>query len=105
MTGFMPELGACVSCGRRSRANEVAFSPSRGGVLCEACAAGEPGRVEKVSAGALSLVDRLASGRLTRLERVRMAAGVAAQVRAFLNGYESFVIGRELRTGGHLGGK
>jgi len=102
LCGFMPELAACVACGVRATGRTVAFAPARGGVLCPECAPAEAGEVEKIPAGARNLLDRLASGKLTKLDRVSISAPVARQTRAFLNRYESYVLGRELRTAKHL---
>ena len=34
LTGFMPEVTACVTCGKEIRVPAVAFSPRLGGVMC-----------------------------------------------------------------------
>jgi DNA repair protein RecO (recombination protein O) len=97
-TGFMPEVTRCVACGRGTRRKTVSFSLRLGGVICEDCAAGEPDLVEGVPAGALGLLGRLARRELTRLDRVAVAPAAAQQVRAFLDRYESYILGKELRT-------
>lgn len=44
--GFMPQLSACVACGRSGADDEPAhFSPARGGVLCRNCEAIHPDRI------------------------------------------------------------
>jgi len=102
LTGFMPQVAGCVVCGRDSRARAVAFSPRLGGPVCEECSPGEADLVEDVPSGVLALLGRLAADKLTRLDRVTVAAPVARQVRSFLNQYESYVLGRELRAAKHL---
>ncbi|HSX02106.1 MAG TPA: DNA repair protein RecO [Candidatus Saccharimonadia bacterium] len=37
LTGYRPELTACLSCGRRD-ATEYRFDAARGGIVCDACA-------------------------------------------------------------------
>ena len=44
-TGFLPELGACVSCGGALGSARVLFSPQQGGVVCERCPAPEGPRI------------------------------------------------------------
>ena len=102
LSGFMPELSKCVSCGAVRERKRVAFSPARGGIVCPNCSPGETGLIEKVPAGALSLLDRLAQGKTTRLDRIKLSPRAAEQMRAFLNQYEAHVLGRELRTMRHL---
>ncbi len=102
LCGFMPQLTACVSCGKPIREKKVAFATVRGGVVCSACSPGEAHLIENIPAGALSLFDRLARDRLTRLDRVTVSHQAAKQVRAFLNQYESQVLNRELETAKHL---
>ncbi len=43
--GYLPELGACVSCGRRSQDRHAWFAPSRGGVVCRNCEGSFPDRL------------------------------------------------------------
>jgi len=102
LSGFMPELARCVSCGKERRGRGVAFSPARGGVICSDCAPGEADLIEKVSPGALGLLERLAAGKTTRLDRISMSPHAARRIRAFLNQYESYTLGKELRTMKHL---
>ena len=102
LCGFMPELSRCVSCGREERGKSISFSPGRGGIVCSDCAPGENDLVEKVSPGVLGLLDRLARGKATRLDRISVSAVAANRIRAFLNQYESYVLGKELRTTRHL---
>lgn len=37
LLGYRPELKACISCGRHSPEASYAFSPERGGIVCESC--------------------------------------------------------------------
>ena len=99
--GFMPELSRCVCCGKEEH-RHVSFSPDRGGIVCGDCAPGETGLVEKVSPGALGFLNRLAQGKATRLDRISISAVAANRIRAFLSQYESYVLGKELRTMRHL---
>lgn len=61
--GWTPQIGSCAACGRKitipreNGTRAVAFSPSRGGTLCEQCAPAEAGF--PLSAAALRLWHRL----------------------------------------------
>ncbi|HTK31108.1 MAG TPA: DNA repair protein RecO [Candidatus Saccharimonadaceae bacterium] len=59
LLGYRPRLDACASCGKPV-SQERLFSPARGGLLCDACAASEPG-VIKLSADALAGLSLLLS--------------------------------------------
>ena len=97
LSGFMPQLSACISCGAPVR-KTAAFSTRLGGVVCADCAPGQEYLIPKVPAGVLSLFDRLASGKLTKLDRVSVSPQAVKQMRHFLDQYESHIIGRELRS-------
>ena len=102
LTGFMPEVSRCAACGKQMREKRVAFSPGLGGIVCKQCAAGEADLVTNVQSGALSLLARLARGKLTKLHRVTVASFVVREVRAFLDGFEAHILGKALRTAKHL---
>jgi DNA repair protein RecO (recombination protein O) len=47
-TGYLPELTSCSSCGQSqiaSQKSQIAFAPSRGGVVCRSCEGAFPDRV------------------------------------------------------------
>src|SRR5438093_655781 len=52
LLGYRPRLDACAGCGEALSPRRL-FSPARGGLLCDRCAAGEPGTV-RLSADALA---------------------------------------------------
>ncbi|TMQ70952.1 MAG: DNA repair protein RecO [Candidatus Eisenbacteria bacterium] len=52
LLGYQPRLDACVTCGAEISPRRV-FSPARGGMLCDRCAAGEAGSI-LLSADALA---------------------------------------------------
>lgn len=103
LTGFMPQLSNCVSCGKKNRQNTVAFSPRLGGIVCTKCSTGEAELIHDLPADALSLLERLAQKKLTKLSRVKISPRVSSQTRAFLNRYETYILAKKLRTAKHLG--
>ena len=68
LMGFRPQVGRCVACGmpiapvvpagKDRDAPIAAFSPERGGVLCTACGAGEPCRLNAAELDALQAIMR-----------------------------------------------
>jgi recombinational DNA repair protein (RecF pathway) len=44
LLGFAPELDTCVHCGRPARGEEPRFDYAAGGVRCDDCSRGAPGR-------------------------------------------------------------
>lgn len=59
--GLMPQLDACVACGRERAAGRAAyFSPKSGGVICRSCAAERGDRLRLMKAPALDLLLRTA---------------------------------------------
>jgi DNA repair protein RecO (recombination protein O) len=57
--GYRPRLDACANCGAAVSARRL-FSPARGGLLCDRCAAQEPGAIA-LSADALAGISLLLS--------------------------------------------
>jgi DNA repair protein RecO (recombination protein O) len=97
-TGFLPELERCVACGKKNVYRTIAVSPRLGGVICHECSAGEGDRIENLPTGALEFLGKLASGRLTRLDRITVSKAVAKEARRFLAEYERWLLGREVVT-------
>ena len=102
LSGFMPQVAGCVSCGKPVKGRTIEFAWRRGGVICADCAPEESGFTGPAPGGALALLGRLAAGKVTKLERVTISPQVGRQARAFLNQYEAQLVGRELRTARHL---
>ncbi len=85
LLGYRPRLDACVDCGRPMSSRRP-FSPSRGGVLCDRCAATEPGTV-LLSADALAELTRLLEHpdlEPDRLAEISRAGEIGKVVEAFL---------------------
>jgi DNA repair protein RecO (recombination protein O) len=98
LSGFLPELARCVGCGKESVYRTTAVSPRLGGVICADCSAGEEDLIPDLPTGALTLLGTLASGRLTRLDRIAMSDPVKRHARRFLSEYERYLLGRNLPT-------
>jgi DNA repair protein RecO (recombination protein O) len=95
--GLMPELGACVHCGRDVDASghSVAFGLATGGVLCPACRPGQP-HVATLSGRTLDAIRVLAApGRAWR--DMDVDASGLAPVRGTIGAVISHLIGRRPR--------
>jgi DNA repair protein RecO (recombination protein O) len=108
LMGYRPRLDACVGCGGALSSRRL-FSPGRGGLLCDSCAAGEPGAIA-LSADALAglalLLSRPVRDAGDYLE-VKRAGELLRVVEAFLRhhfqrfqGLRSLEVLRSLEPGG-----
>jgi DNA repair protein RecO (recombination protein O) len=85
LLGYRPRLDACAECGQPPSSRRL-FSPARGGLLCDRCAAGEAG-VMILSADALAGLTLLLTRPVLdagRYLEVRRAGEILKAVEAFL---------------------
>lgn len=105
--GYRPRLDACAGCGAPLSQRRL-FSPARGGILCERCAASEPGMIA-LSADALAGLSLLLSrpvGEAGQYVELKRAGEIQRVVEAFLRhhfqrfqGLRSLDVLRALRAG------
>jgi DNA repair protein RecO (recombination protein O) len=69
LLGFAPELEACVPCGRTVQGDEIRFDYAAGGVRCDDCSRGAPGRT--VPANAIDAIRTMIAGRDVALAETR----------------------------------
>lgn len=107
LLGMAPTLEACAACGRSGAALErgALMDPSRGGVVCSACAPTSRGNVRPLSSGARSvLVAAQRAGAAGRLGLVNVAQGDdAVEARDAALALVHHHVGRPLRTLEFLG--
>jgi DNA repair protein RecO (recombination protein O) len=94
ISGLPPELNHCVSCKHKLQ-NHAYLDPSAGGALCGRCSAGMG---VKLSAGSLTIMQRLFASDWTMLERIRIPTPSAHEILSALNAYLYHHTGRELRS-------
>jgi len=85
LLGYRPRLDRCAECGEAFSSRRL-FSPARGGLLCDRCAAHEPGTVA-LSADALAGLSLLITrpvGEAGEYFEVRRAGEILRVVEAFL---------------------
>jgi len=106
LLGYQPRLDACAGCGG-SLSHERLFSPSRGGLLCDACARVEAGTV-RLSADALAGLALLLSRPVVEAGEyleVKRAGEILRVVESFLrHHFQRFQGLRSLETLRHLHG-
>jgi DNA repair protein RecO (recombination protein O) len=85
LLGYRPRLDACADCGGALSPRRL-FSPSRGGLMCDACAAREPGtvRLSADALGGLSLLLSRPVGSAGEYVEIRRAGELLRVVEAFL---------------------
>ncbi len=94
LSGFGPELGRCLSCGRPLPAGGGAFSPAAGGTLCPTCGHGLP----PLSGPALQALRLLQQGEPRALASLRLPPAVAQEVEAHLRAYISHLLEGEVAS-------
>jgi DNA repair protein RecO (recombination protein O) len=106
LLGYRPRLDACAGCGAPLSQQRL-FSPSRGGLLCDACARVEAGTV-RLSADALAGLSLLLSRPVVdagQYLEIRRAGEIQRVVEAFLrHHFQRFNGLRSLETLRHLHG-
>ena len=95
--GFRPELFTCKGCGTVRPAGAVTFSPADGAIVCDKCA---PDVVDGVvlKPGAYNLLLFLSEVPASKLARVKVASGAAAQITSFLLTHLRYHTDMELRA-------
>lgn len=83
--GYRPRLDACAGCGGTLSARRL-FSPARGGLLCDRCAASEPGLIalSADALGGLALLLARPVGEAGEYVEVKRAGEILKVVEAFL---------------------
>ncbi len=94
ISGLLPELGRCVSCGGELK-DHVHLDAGSGGAVCSGCSAGMG---ERVKEGSVKIMRRLMSTDWQMLERTRVPSSSADEILHALNAYVCHHTGRELRS-------
>lgn len=102
--GFMPELAACVVCGRPAGNGRVLFSPGAGGVVCGQCPAPEGPKIVTESAliRMLRTIALLPKVKGVRLRLPRLTRAQADPLNRVLAQYMQCILGRELRSASYV---
>ncbi len=96
LLGYLPVLGECVDCGTKIQGERLYFSSQAGGTLCAFCLKDFPGRWLK--AGSVAFMNRLLSGDLAKLDRLRWTVWMQQEIRETLQIYCEQKLERRLRS-------
>lgn len=103
-SGFLPELGVCIQCGKPVTAGRIIFSPQQGGIICGRCPAPEGPRLvaDAMLVRMLQTILRLprAGGIPQRLPR--LGRRQADPVNRLLMQYMQYTLGHELRVASYV---
>lgn len=102
LTGYQPELDACVVC-RRTIGDGMGASlnPHRGGLICGACGEGLPAS-SALSAPAVAFLRGAVRLDIGTASRAQLPNGTAAELSRALRQYLPHVLGRALRSAAFL---
>lgn len=83
LSGYLPELDQCVSCGRED--GEMAFSITGGGILCPSCRARDPQAIG-IGPGTLKLLRLFRQVDLRRLGQIEIKPVTETQLKICMRG-------------------
>jgi DNA repair protein RecO (recombination protein O) len=95
--GYAPELHRCASCGRRLEERPARFSAAGGGLLCPACAPGDPEGVD-CPVAAIKVLRVAAAGDAGLYARLRLGPEVLTVLEAVVERELARHIDRRLRS-------
>ena len=94
--GYQPELRTCTVCGTAITRERHAFAPATGGVVCDACAAGQETR--PLGMDTLKVLRFLAQEGFHGAARIRADRATRAELRDVLRAYAGSVVEREIKS-------
>jgi len=101
LSGYQPELFACVNCRAAIRPETNFFGLDQGGLLCNRCGHGQP-RVEAVSINAQKVLRYMQTHGRDEVSRLRLAEATHRELESLLHSYLEHTLESELRSVGFL---
>ncbi|HIF12327.1 MAG TPA: DNA repair protein RecO [Dehalococcoidia bacterium] len=102
ITGFKPELGACVDCGNELEPDDHVFSAERGGLLCPSCRSQGSDALHPASLGTIKVLRHLARSDFPAVESLNIGAEERRQIERILRSHTNSVIGRGVLSSAFL---
>ena len=102
LTGFRPELGACVECGDTLEPGDHVFSAERGGLLCPTCRAHGSDVLHPASLGAIKVLRHLARSDFPEVESLKIGGEERRQIERILRAHTLSVLNRNVRSAAFL---
>jgi DNA repair protein RecO (recombination protein O) len=97
VTGFQPQLFACLECGEEIQPTPNFFSPGEGGVFCPTCGAGRPG-CEPIEVDLLKVLRYLQSRPWAEVARLHVPAPLMRRIDNLMHRYLLHVTERSVRS-------
>jgi len=97
ITGYKPQLGHCVKCGRALSVTGNFISPQAGGVLDKRCAVGEV-FLRPVSADSIKLLRFLQGNTPAKIDRLTIPHSLNSELEAILKFYIEYLLEKELKS-------
>ena len=98
ISGFMPELYACVDCGGELVQGDHVFSSERGGVVCPECRSAGGDVLLPASEGVIKLLRFLHTAEWESAERLKLHAEVSRQTARILRAHMRYVLDHSIRS-------
>jgi DNA repair protein RecO (recombination protein O) len=100
LSGHSPNLRQCARCQKQLesiQANRVAFDISKGGIVCDTCAAGTGSRI-RLSKGTIKQFNWINSGDLKKASRMRFGSQALEEGLELLEAFVPYVMGIQPRS-------
>jgi len=94
--GYRPEMGCCVSCGKRVVVPKF-FNPYKGGVLCDDCSSTGKDLI-KLDTATVQLMKYLLNCNIKQLGNLKVSDIILEQLEYFTNRFISYVFERDFKS-------
>jgi len=95
-TGFCPQIDHCASCGKPFGSRIPRFSPSAGGLLCQACDQASWDYCLAMSPGSVAFVQQARRLRFALALRLKAAGQVRRELEEIIDTYARAIVGKRL---------
>lgn len=102
ITGFKPELGACVECGAELEPGDHVFSAERGGLLCPICRSRGSDVLHPAGMGAIKVLRHLARSDYPAVASLNIGGEERRQIERILRAHTISVLDRNVRSAAFL---
>ncbi|CAG1064787.1 DNA repair protein RecO [uncultured bacterium] len=97
LSGYLPHLAGCMSCGASGENERLYFSSAKGGLVCRACASALTGLIA-VSPGTAALLSMAARLEPAKLGRLKPGPAFLDESERLLYDFIKYQLGKELKT-------
>ena len=99
LSGIMPRLDRCVSCGRESdfKNGPVRFSYKFGGVLCAKCAA-QDAASRRILAGTVNFIDHVERAQFEKAENIKVSKDVGEELEEIMSKFLMYQLDTRIKS-------